>query len=162
MSASTEIGRFFRAIDERNWTMVSDLLAPQVDLDYTSLFGGDTERRGRDDVVARWSAMLPGFDATQHLIGPLLETAAGRYECNVRAYHHLDDDTWMVAGWYRLTTTAGPEGSLMLAGITLAMSYETGPRSLIEQARQRTAGSAPPAAPTEAPRGEPGTSAGSG
>ena len=58
--------------------------------------------------------MLPGFDATQHFIGPLIETADDRYECNVRGYHHLDDETWMVAGWYVARTTASVRDELVV------------------------------------------------
>ena len=137
MSAPAAIGHFFRAVDERQWATVGELLVPEVELDYTSLFGGDVERVARAEIVARWSGMLPGFDATQHFIGPVIETAENRHECNVRGYHYLDDETWMVAGWYVLTTTTEPGESIMLDGITLIVSYETGSRSLIERAQER-------------------------
>ena len=58
-----------------------------------------------DELVARWRALLPGFDATQHLLGPLAAAGSRRptrsgCECNVRGYHRLGGAAWMVAGRY--------------------------------------------------------------
>jgi hypothetical protein len=60
------------------------------------------------------------------------------YSCKFThaARHHLDGDTWMVAGWYRLTLSATPGGG-RIAGITLTEAYETGSRDLVERAQQR-------------------------
>ena len=70
---------------------------------------------------------------TQHLLGPLAELAGdGTVECNVRGYHHLAGEVWMVAGWYVLRVADG-----RLAGITLTGTYETGSRELLARARER-------------------------
>lgn len=134
--ARLAVGRFFRAVDTRDWDTVARLLADEVDLDYTSVFGGEPERVAGPELVARWRGLLPGFDATQHFVAPLLATAEDVLEGNVRGYHHLDGDTWMVAGWYRITLSATPGGG-RIAGITLTEAYETGSRDLVERAQQR-------------------------
>ncbi|PZS32931.1 MAG: hypothetical protein DLM58_08950 [Pseudonocardiales bacterium] len=133
---SLAIHRFFRAVDARDWDTASQLLADQVSIDYTSVFGGEPERVAGGEIVQRWRDLLPGFDATQHFLGPLLGTGEGVVECNVRGFHHLDGGTWMVAGWYTLTL-AEDDGRVRIAGIDLAESYETGSRDLVERARQR-------------------------
>ncbi len=135
------VGRFFRAVDTREWPVVEALLASTVTTDYTSLFGGEVETLRRADLVGRWRGLLPGFDATQHLLGPLLPTGAGVWECNVRAHHYLDGEEWMVAGWYVLGLHAvGPDGSPLVAAITLQATQETGSRGLVERAVARAAG----------------------
>jgi len=50
--------------DLRDWPRLERLLAPQVELDYTSLFGGQPAALERAALLAQWQALLPGFDAT--------------------------------------------------------------------------------------------------
>ena len=129
------IHRFFRAVDARDWETVAAGLTDQVQLDYTSLFDGDPEVLSGAEVVARWQGLLPGFDATMHLLGPALHHGETT-QCNVRGYHHLDGQTWVVAGWYTLTLNSS-ERDPLLAGITLDVSYEEGDRGLVERAQAR-------------------------
>ena len=132
--------RFFRAIDERAWDDLATLLAERVTLDYVSVFGGQVETLAREEVLARWRGLLPGFDATQHFVAALVDLDGdGVLEGNVRGYHHLDGDTWMVAGWYRLTVAESKVGP-QVAGIVLTLGYETGSRELVERAQQRAGG----------------------
>lgn len=136
MSTADAVARFFRAVDRRDWAAVRAGLADEVATDYSSLFGTDPEQVAGDDLVAQWQGMLPGFDSTQHFLGPLVAGDDGTLECNVRGYHHLGEETWMVAGWYVLTVA----GDGRLAGITLHASYETGDRGLVEKASARAGG----------------------
>lgn len=134
------VGRFFRAVDTRDWHTVGALLADRVGLDYTSVFGGETETVTNSELITRWRGLLPGFDATQHFLAQLLPTAEGTVECNVRAYHYLDDEAWMLAGWYLLTLQAGTgDEPVRIGGITLTQSYETGSRDLLRAAQERAA-----------------------
>ena len=133
MSTADAVLRFFRAVDRRDWPAVRAGLADEVATDYSSLFGTDPERVTGDDLVAQWQEMLPGFDATQHFLGQLVAGDGDTLECNVRGYHHLGEETWMVAGWYVLTVDSDGR----LAGITLHTSYEEGDRGLVDKARAR-------------------------
>ena len=134
-----EIAAFFHDVDRRDWTAVRNGLADEVDTDYTSLFGGEPEHLTAGTLVGRWRGLLPGFDATQHLLGPVAVTgtdgATTTAECNVRAYHRLGDRVWMVAGRYTLTVRGG-----RVAGIVLHTLYEEGDRGLVEEAGRRAAG----------------------
>ncbi|WP_116952420.1 nuclear transport factor 2 family protein [Jiangella endophytica] len=129
------------AVDTLDWDGVLAVLADEVRLDYTSLWGGSAETVPAPEVVARWRGLLPGFDATQHLTGPVLAAPDGRRTTTVRAYHLLVEgdrrDTWMVAGWYDLRVAAG-----RIAGITLHATYEEGDRALTEIAAARCAAGA--------------------
>lgn len=134
-SRHTAIHLFFRAVDARDWDAVTATLADRVSLDYTSLFGGDPETLPAGEVTVRWRGLLPGFDATMHFLGPLVEDS-DTVQCNVRGYHHLDGETWMVAGWYTLDVTdAG--GQVRIRGITLETAYEDGSRELVDRAHRR-------------------------
>lgn len=139
MNATQTVVSFFRAVDTRDWDTVEAILADRVTLDYTSLFDGEPEAVSNEEVVTRWRALLPGFDGTQHFLGTLVATSPGTLEANVRGYHRLGGETWMVAGWYVLTTANGEDGSHRITGITLLVTYETGDRSLVELAHQRAA-----------------------
>ena len=147
MSAAEDVARFFHAVDDRDWTAVRDGLTDEVAVDYTSLFGGAPERLAAGALVERWQGLLPGFDGTQHLLGPLVITPADEgatgstdatVAANVRAYHHLNGSTWLVAGRYSLTLRRAGQ-TWRLAGIVLRTTYEEGDRSLTERATARAA-----------------------
>lgn len=136
MSAADDVVTFFHAVDDRDWTAVRAGLTDEVDTDYTSLFGGEPERVPADVLVQRWRGLLPGFDGTQHLLGPLVVAATGEVACNVRGYHRLDGGTWMVAGRYALTVHRDG-GHWRIGRIALHVTYEEGDRSLMEKAAAR-------------------------
>jgi SnoaL-like domain len=142
VSAADDVTRFFHAVDDRDWPAVRAGLTDEVGADYSSLFGGAPERLAADALVARWQGLLPGFDGTQHLLGPLVITTAGddaAVDANVRGYHHLGGSTWMVAGRYALTLRRA-DGTWRVAGIVLRTTYQEGDRSLPDQAAARAAG----------------------
>ena len=142
------------AVDDLDWPRVRRALADTVVVDYTSLFGGDVETVAADALVERWQGLLPGFDATQHLTGPVLvrpaegETGDGagdeaRVETHVRGYHYLrgpragtEAAVWMVAGHYEATAVRQPDG-WRITSLTLRTFYEEGDRSLVELAAGR-------------------------
>jgi SnoaL-like domain len=57
-------------IDSKQWTELTNLFAPRVETDYTSLFGGTPQTQTREDLVAGWRAALERV-TTQHLLGPI-------------------------------------------------------------------------------------------
>jgi hypothetical protein len=139
VTVTDDVVTFFHAVDDRDWTAVRAGLAEEVDTDYTSLFGGSPERVPADDLVERSRGLLPGFDGTQHLLGPLVVTGT-RVACNVRGYHALDGAVWTVAGRYTLSMV--PDGDRWrVGGIVLRVSYEEGDRSLTATAAERASGS---------------------
>jgi hypothetical protein len=147
MTPTDLIAGWFLEIDRRHWVAVRAALTDEVDTDYSSLFGGTPERIPADDLVARWRSLLPGFDATQHFLGPIAQTEETArdtdlvVELAVRAYHRLvgasdGGDLWLVAGWYRLTLIPAGTG-WQIRGIVLETAYEEGNRALVELATAR-------------------------
>jgi hypothetical protein len=134
------------AIDALDWKGVRAALADQVDVDYTSLFGGEASSQPADVLIGGWRDLLPGFAATQHLLGPIAARREGNgviAETHVRAYHHLaspDAQTWMVAGHYTFRLVGEPDWKI--AGITLATYHQDGSQRATDLARERARTSA--------------------
>ena len=138
MSAGTALVDLVHAIDRLDWAGVRAVLADELTTDYTSLFGGEVARQTGDELVGQWRGLLPGFDATQHLLGPVREHADGaaaRVEAHVRAYHRLGEDVWLVAGHYvaEVTRTDG----WRITALTLQTYYQDGSTDLPAAATER-------------------------
>jgi SnoaL-like domain len=74
-------------IDSKRWTELTNLFAPRVETDYTSLFGGTPQTQTREELVAGWRAALERV-TTQHLLGPIdlfVEGSGAAASCRVRA-----------------------------------------------------------------------------
>lgn len=135
------------AIDDLDWEGVRNALADEVTIDYTSLWGGEPEHLAASELVARWQGLLPGFDATQHLTGPIVVRQAGEGRVTatttVRGYHVVETagepTIWMVAGRYLLTLEQGADGDWKISGVTLRVAYQEGDRGLPDVAKSRAA-----------------------
>ena len=122
------------AIDTLDWDGVRAVLADRLTTDYTSLFGGEPQQQTGDELVEQWKALLPGFTATQHLLGPV-RVSGSSARAHVRACHCLDDARWIVAGHYRATLT--DDGRI--CALTLDTYYQDGDPSLPTAAQERIA-----------------------
>lgn len=133
---------FFLAVDRRDWSALRAAMTDPIRSDYTSLGGGEPEELPADELVGRWRALLPGFDVTQHHLGPLgvvsADDARTALACSVRGYHRIGDREWMVAGSYDLVLVRDA-GAWRIAGITLHVSHVTGDTDLAAEATARAA-----------------------
>ena len=140
------IATMLNAIDLLDWSTVRTAFAPTVAVDYTSLFGGSAETLAVDTLLERFRGLLPGFDATQHLIGPVMVTehAGGTVtaEAQARGYHHVagaeGGAVWMAAGRYRFPMERR-DGVWKIGGITFQLSYQDGNLGMPRIARARVA-----------------------
>lgn len=133
------------AIDRLDWPVVRQPFADRVRVDYSSLSGQPAADVNADDLIRDWGALLPGFDATQHLIGHVLvsrDEQSTIAETHVRGYHHIDGvaggNTWMVAGHYTLRFVERPGGWSIIT-LTLTVFYQEGNLALPDLARSRAA-----------------------
>lgn len=138
----TAVSSMLHAIDALDWPRVRSAFTDSVRVDYTSLAGGEPADVPADALIASWQELLPGFDATQHLTGPVLTNISGSRataETHVRGYHHLKGaaggDIWMVAGHYTLQLSSGGSG-WKIGAIKLTVFYQEGNLKLPEIARQ--------------------------
>jgi SnoaL-like domain len=128
--------RLLHAIDNLDWVGVRGCLADEIRTDYTELFGGEPVVDTGDALVEQWQGLLAGFDATQHLTGPVLIEAIGdgwRANTHVRAHHRLTNETWSVYGHYVCSLAADRR----ITDLTLQLHYQDGDTSLPEKATDR-------------------------
>jgi hypothetical protein len=133
------VAQMLHAIDAVDWKAVRAAFAERVDVDYTSLFGGEPTNQAADDLILGWQGLVPGFEATQHLLGPIAvcrQGAGAVAETHVRAYHYVAAGrVWMVAGHYAFRLLR--QKSWKIAAITLTTYYQEGNLGLLDRARER-------------------------
>jgi hypothetical protein len=113
------------AVDDLDWKTVRSLLADEVRTDYTSLFGGEATTTSGDELVAQWQGLMPGFAATQHLTGPVVETD-GVAETHLQAHHWMADGRrWVVYAHYIAVIEDG-----RVADLTLRLHRQEGDTDL--------------------------------
>lgn len=138
------VASFALAADALRWNDLRAMLAPEVVLDYTSLFGGEARTTPREDIIAGWQELLPGFTHTTHLIGAVRVAITGGsayVEAPVMAWHAIHDesasnDRWVVGGRYEMQL-AQQSGQWCISALTLADAWVDGNSGLPEAARQR-------------------------
>lgn len=126
--------------DRRDWQRVRGAFADRVTLDYTSLFGGEPQTSSGSEVVDQWSAFLPGFDATQHLVTNYTiksvdgERAAA--EADFQAAHRIGSVMWVLMGRYSYDLVE-VDGEWKVSRLVMTWTHETGDRDLAAQAAER-------------------------
>ena len=131
--------QLLHAIDRRDWTAIAGVLAEQIRTDYTSLFGGSVRTQSARELIAAWRALLPGFDATQHLTGPVAADVSGdtaRARCAATGVHCLGRDHWTVSGHYDMELTR-TGNAWRISGITYLNVLVTGDETLPQKAQAR-------------------------
>ena len=139
-SIRSVVTRVSHHIDRKRWSELRSLYAEEVDVDYTSLFGGQPQRQRGDDLMEGWRSALAVI-STHHLFGPVDVTvtaggASATAECHVRAWHHAKGapggEEWVVGGHYAFGLTRTGE-SWVIATMKLETLQQTGNLKLLEQ-----------------------------
>ena len=85
------VTNLFVATDRRDWDTVLACLAPEVNLDMTSLSGGAPARVPAGEIVADWQQGLAPIDAVHHQVGNFRLEVDGDHaaaSCYGIAYHY--------------------------------------------------------------------------
>jgi hypothetical protein len=126
--------------DRRQWERAQAAFAPEVRVDYTSLFGGSPSTTKAADLVAGWKTVLPGFDATQHLVSNhvvQVSANAATAQADFIATHRIDRELWTLGGRYDYTL-AKLQGRWRVTAMTMTWTWETGDRAgLLQRASER-------------------------
>jgi fermentation-respiration switch protein FrsA (DUF1100 family) len=133
------ITKLLHAIDRRDWTAVAGILAEEIRTDYTSLFGGSIQTQPAHELIAAWRALLPGFDATQHVTGPIVADVSGdaaRAHCAATGVHRIGHDHWTVSGHYDMEL-ARTGNTWRIGAITYRNVLVTGDETLPQKAQAR-------------------------
>ena len=128
----TAISRLGRLVDDRDWDGLDGLLGDVVEVDYTSLWGGEPEKVARDVLIGRWRNLLGKLDATQHVFTNILPEISGdtaTATANVVAVHRRAVPTgghlWTVGGSYHIRL-ARSGGAWRIESITLKAAWTDG------------------------------------
>ena len=115
--------------DQGNFEEIEKLYADEVELDYTSLTGGEVERISPQALMTQWASVLPGFDRTRHAISDIAVTLDGtgaEATANVIADHYVGDLFWQVRGTTAMNSKK-PTGYGALPAIPLTCVKKAGP-----------------------------------
>lgn len=98
--------------DTGNFESLEALYAQEIEMDYTSLSGGETEFKSPEALMTQWACVLPGFDRTRHEVSNIQVSSNDRTataRADVVAYHWVGDLFWQVKGdyVYRLAKNGG-------------------------------------------------------
>jgi len=112
-------------------------------LDYSSYGAGPAADLDPVEILSDWQKVLPGFDFTQHQLGPLI-VEENNGDATVRAYvtadHYITDATggelWTVYGSYVLRLVKA-DGGWLLRGNTFQYKFQTGNTDLPALAQSR-------------------------
>jgi hypothetical protein len=134
------VGSLAVHVDARRWDELLALFAPQVRVDYVSLFGGEAQSMPREDLIGSWRKLLPGFTQTCHVIGAPVITVSGetaQAAASVVAWHFVKApelagrDCWLVGGCYEMAFRK-IDGAWHIAALTLARAWAEGNPDLPE------------------------------
>lgn len=126
--------------DARDWDGLEQIFTDPVDVDYTSLNGGEPQVLAPAVLVGGWRAVLSNLRATQHLIaGQVIAIDGDRATCaaNVQGTHVLPNASggpvWTVGGRYdyRLTRTAA---GWRISALTLTVQWADGNQHIMQLA----------------------------
>jgi SnoaL-like domain len=147
MDIASVIGSLAVHVDAQHWDNLLALFAPQVRVDYTSLFGGDAQSMAREDLIGGWRKLLPGFTRTCHVIGTPAISLSGetaRAAASVVAWHFVKEpelagrDVWLVGGCYEMGFER-IDGMWRITALTLARAWAEGNLDLPRIAGERAA-----------------------
>ena len=135
--------RIWMLVDARDWEALPVLFTDPVEVDFTSLTGGEPRTVAPAALVAGWRVALEGLQATPHLIaghvidlhGPDEATCAA----NVQAAHVLANEfggpLWLAGGRYDVRLRRG-EGGWRVCALRFTFQWGTGNQHVMQLARQ--------------------------
>ncbi len=127
------------AVDLGRYDLAEAVFAPEIVIDYTSLWGGEPQRTTPRALTDAWRGLMPGFDATRHELKAVEAQVDGDQataSAFVDARHWIGDSFWRPIGTYRWTLVK-IDGRWKAAAMTFSMTQEIGDRGLVAIAAER-------------------------
>ncbi|MGB3533289.1 MAG: nuclear transport factor 2 family protein [Microcoleaceae cyanobacterium] len=125
--------------DKGNFESLEKLYAPEVEVDYTSAFGGETELKSPQALMTQWASSLPGFDRTRHEISNIKTEVEGNTAtatADVTADHYLNEMFWQIEGRYEYSLIKQDQ-QWIIDKMTFIKDMEQGSRDIINKAIQQ-------------------------
>lgn len=124
--------------DRRSWDQLRRLYDDEVEVDYTSLIGGQPARMRADELIAGWQTGLSRYRATQHLLGNYrIESGDDTAQAMVyvQATHWLpladDEPSWTLHGHYEYSLRRDGQ-TWLITRHTLMATIVYGSRTLLQ------------------------------
>lgn len=142
---ANRVGAFAAHVDAQQWEHLLDIFGGDVQVDYTSLFGGERQSMTREQLINGWRQLLPGFTRTTHLIGSpsiLVSGETAQVSASVVAWHFINDpdldgaDLWLVGGCYEIIFNKRDD-VWRISALTLRNAWSEGNLDLPRIAGQR-------------------------
>ena len=129
------------AVDRAAYDLAEAAFAPEVLIDYTSLWGGEPATMTPKALMEGWRAIVPGFDATWHQLGPVtvsIDDDAATATAFVDGRHWIGEDLWRPVGNYYWDLEI-VQGDWRVTRMVFEMTKEIGDRGLTAIAMERAA-----------------------
>jgi fermentation-respiration switch protein FrsA (DUF1100 family) len=127
------------AVDLARYDLAEAAFAPEIVIDYTSLWGGEAQTMTPAALMDAWRGIVPGFSATWHELSDVRAEVNGdraTATAFVDGRHWLDGQLWRPVGNYQWEL-AKIGGEWKVTRMTFAMTQEIGDRKVAEQAMTR-------------------------
>lgn len=127
------------AVDRAAYDLAESAFAPEVEIDYTSLWGGEPAVMTPSALMDAWRGIVPGFDATWHELGPVTVTVNGdtaTAHAFVDGRHWIGDCLWRPVGNYHWDV-AHIGNTWRVTRMEFEMTEERGDRALAAEAMER-------------------------
>jgi ketosteroid isomerase-like protein len=122
--------------DTENFASLEKLYSEEIEVDYTSAFGGEVELKSPQALMSLWASTLPGFDRTRHQISNIeteVKENKATATADVTANHYLDEMFWQIVGSYEYGLVK-EDGQWKIDKMTFIAKSETGDRDIIQEA----------------------------
>lgn len=130
------------AVDRAAYDLAEAAFAPEIVVDYTSLWGGEPATMTPAALMDAWRGIVPGFDATWHELGPVtveIEGDRATATAFVDGRHWIGNRLWRPVGDYHWDLVR-IDGEWRVTRMEFAMTEEIGDRALAAEATERAAG----------------------
>ncbi len=125
--------------DKREWDQLrTAVFADKVQVDYTSLNGGEPVELAVDELIGAWRGLLSGLTSTQHLLTNHLvdlhgdtAVATADFQATHRRPNALGGPHWTLGGHYRFTLHRTRSG-WRIDGLTMTTDWAEGNRQIME------------------------------
>ncbi|USE01853.1 nuclear transport factor 2 family protein [Vibrio sp. SCSIO 43133] len=138
----SNINSFSALADQGAFEYLGRLFAPELTVDYTTLFGGEAQLVKRQDLIKQWAGFLPGFDATFHHLSNLNVSIDGdkaNATVDFTASHWLGAvGFWAVSGEYEFELQRASD-NWQITSVKLNRKAEQGSRDILAEAPNQAA-----------------------
>lgn len=137
--------KYATAADTRDWDLLKSILTEEINMDFTTA-GGPAMTLSSDAYVGQVTALIPGFDVTQHQLTNFVIHIQGDTATTtvyMQAQHFVSDGTNQIdraVGGYYNHTLKKIDGQWKISSLKLTATWGRGDMRAFEIASQRAKG----------------------